>query len=67
MQRDNECNYVPKDELMSDCVKHLLNNVKKQKLTLAKINFEEKLTPEFALYTTVKEVPRIEEYLFQKI
>ena len=33
---------------------------------VAKISFEEKLTAEFALYTTVKEVPRIEEYLFKK-
>ena len=64
MQRDNGCNNVPKDELMSDCIKRLLNNVKKRKLMVAKINFEEKLTAEFALYTTVKEVPRIEEYLF---
>ena len=50
---------------MSDCIKHLLNNVKKWKL-VAKINFEEKLTAEFALYTTVKEMPKIEEYLFKK-
>jgi hypothetical protein len=64
MQRDNGCNNVLKDELMSDCIKHLLNNVKKRKLMVAKISFEEKLTAEFALYTTVKEVPRIEEYLF---
>ena len=28
MQRDNGCNNVPKDELMLDFVKHLLNNVK---------------------------------------
>ena len=66
MQKDNGCNNVPKDELMSDCIKRLLNNVKKRKLMVAKINFEEKLIAEFALYTTVKEVPRIEEYLFQK-
>ena len=32
----------------------------------SKINFEEKLTAEFALYTTVKEMPKIEEYLFKK-
>ena len=65
MQRDNGCNNVPKDEFLSDCVKHLLNRVKKQML-VAKINIEEKLTAEFALYTAVKELPRIEEYLFQK-
>ena len=65
-QRDNGCNNVPKKELMSDCIKHLLNNVKKWKLMVAKINFEEKWTAEFALYTTVKEMPKIEEYLFQK-
>jgi hypothetical protein len=67
MQRDNGCNIVPMDELMSDRVKRLLNNVKKRKLMVAKINFEEKLTAEFAPYTTVKKVPRIEEYLFKKI
>ena len=50
MQRDNGCNNVPKDELMSDRVKHLLNNVKKRKLMVAKINFEEKLTVENALF-----------------
>jgi hypothetical protein len=67
MQKVNECNNVSKDELMSDLVKHPLINVKKWKLMVAKTNFEEKLTTEFAPYTTVKEVPRIEEYLFKKI
>ena len=42
MQRDNGCNNVPKDELMSDRVKRLLNNVKKRKLIVAKINFEDR-------------------------
>ena len=66
MQRDNGCNNVAKDEFLSDCIKHLLNSVKKQMLMVAKINFEEKLTAKFAPYTAVKELPRIEEYLFQK-
>ena len=64
-QVDNGANNVTKQMLWSNRVTLLLNNVKKRKKTLAKQNFEEKLTSEFAPYTTAGEVLRIEYALFE--
>ena len=66
IQRDNGCNNISKEALMSDRVKRLLNNVKQQKIRISKQNFDEKLTSEFAPYTTVNSVSSIEEFLFEK-
>ena len=66
-QRDNGCSNVTKEELMSNRVKRLLNNVKKQKIIVSRKIFGEKLTAEFAPYTTVYEVPRIVFFYLRNI
>ncbi len=52
--------------MRSNRVKKLLANVKVQKTTIAKENFEERLTGEFSPYTRVNEIPRLEQGLFEK-
>ena len=65
-QIDNGANNATKTMLMSDRIKTLLDNVKKRKITIAKENFEEKITHEFAPYATIAELPRLEEHLFNR-
>ena len=52
---------------MSGCVKRLLKTVKMRKKQIAKSNFDEKLTSEFTPYTAAQDIPRLEDFFFQKI
>ena len=63
-QVDNGCNNITKEQLRSNRVKKLLANVKIRKTVIAKENFEERLIGEFAPYTSVSEIPRLEFGLF---
>lgn len=65
-QVDNGCNNITKEQLRSNRVKKLLANVKIRKTVIAKENFEERLTGEFAPYTSVSEIPRLEFGLFSR-
>ena len=65
-QLDNNANNLTKQHLLSNRVMKLLNNVKMRQKHIAKQNFEEKLTSEFAPYAAVNELPQIESYLFEK-
>jgi hypothetical protein len=65
-QVDNGCNNITKEQLSSNRVKKLLSNVKLHKNAIAKENFEERLTGEFSLYTSVNEIPRLENGLFER-
>ena len=65
-QRDGGCNNIPKEVLMSGRVKRLLKTVKMRKTQIAKSNFDEKLTSEFTPYTAAQDIPRLEDFFFQK-
>ncbi len=56
-QVDNGYNSVTKQQLRSSRVNKLLHNVKVRNVLIAKENFEETLTAEFAPYTSVGEIP----------
>ena len=65
-QWDGGCNNIPKEVLMSGHVKRLLKTVKMRKTQIAKSNFDEKLTSEFTPYTAAQDIPRLEDFFFQK-
>ena len=63
---DMNANNLTKHQIRSDRVESLLKMVKGRKRRIAKVNYEEKLEAEFAPYTLVQEVPKIERALFFK-
>ena len=65
-QVDHNLNACTKEQLRSNRVLKLLNNVKKRKKALAEKNFEEKLNSEFAPYVSVSSIPQIEAALFER-
>jgi len=65
-QIDNGCNNITKEQLRSNRIRKLLANVKVRKTTIARENFEERLTGEFSPYTSVNEIPRLEQGLFDR-
>jgi hypothetical protein len=65
-QVDNGCNNITKEQLRSNRIRKLLANVKVRKTSIAKENFEERLTGEFSPYTSVSEIPRLERGLFER-
>ena len=59
-------NNLTKDHIRSERVQRLLATVKTRKVTIHRLNFEEKLQSEFLPYLLVDKVPVIEQELFEK-
>jgi hypothetical protein len=63
-QVDMNANNLTKDQIRSERVQRLLATVKTRKVTVHRMNFEEKLQSEFLPYLLVEKVPLIEKELF---
>ena len=66
VQVANGCNNAAWDHIWTLPLRNLFDLVKKRRNRVRSKNYEEKMNHEFAPYTVIKDVPRIEEALFEK-
>ena len=63
-QRDNNANTLRNEDIDSERVDRLMENVKKRKDAVSRANYKERFDGEFTPYKMTSEVNQIEEYMW---